>query len=117
MSADQEPAVDNDPGLGECRATVVLADGTEDGGSEARYAMFSAKNVSPDGAFLATSLFLELGEDVTLELSLGSDTVRAEARVVALETGDEPGMTVEFAGLDDSDRALIVDQITRSGKA
>ena len=116
MSADQEPAVDHDPGLRECRATVVLAGDAKDGEKESRYAMYSAREVTPDGAFLATSLLLELGEEVTLELALGSDTVRTDARVVALETGDASGMTVEFSGLDDSDRQLILDQFTRSSE-
>lgn len=113
MSADPKPPTDTDSIAREHRADVVVARK----GRESRYSMFAAHRVTPEGAFLASALLLELGEELTLELDLGTVTVRTEARVVALDTGAVPGMTVEFAGLAASDRRLLEEQIAQGGKA
>lgn len=72
------------------------------------YPMFEVRDLRPEGALLQASLFLEVGEVVVIELSLGNgQAVRACARVVALERGDHPGMRVEFVELAESDRELM----------
>lgn len=117
MSIDQQrnaPAVTGSPAL---PAVVVCESNGEPDQEESRYAMFSASELTENGAFLHGSLLLELGETVTLELSVGAGKVRASARVVALETGQTPGMKVEFASLPDRDRRLIQEQTDRSSQA
>ena len=117
MSTDQQSTANTDPATHEYRASVVLASQGKGDGEETRYSMFTASQVTPDGAFLASSLLLELGEEVTLELTLGSDKVRANARVVALDSGELSGMRVEFANMSASDRQLIQDQTAGSDRA
>lgn len=110
MSADHKATAETESPSRAYRATVVLTRDGDESTEESRYSMFSAQELTPEGAFLVSDLLLELGELVTLELSLGSDKVRADARVVALDTGETSGMRVEFASLCDSDRQLILKQ-------
>lgn len=106
MSIDQQRDAKADAESTLPAAVVRPSDG-DSKHEESRYEMFSASQLTEEGAFLHSSLLLELGETVTLELSLGANKVRATARVVALETGEAPGMKVEFASLQEGDRQLI----------
>jgi len=68
------------------------------------YAMFQARRVSGDGAFLEGPLLLEPNEVFTVELALpAGDKLRVRARVVrVLAAGtDEAGMDVQFIDLSD----------------
>jgi hypothetical protein len=66
------------------------------------YAMFEAERVTPEGAFLAGPLLLEVQEDFTVELALpDGDKVRTRARVVRVDRGAVPGMDVSFIDLPD----------------
>ncbi|MCG8425001.1 MAG: PilZ domain-containing protein [Proteobacteria bacterium] len=106
--AGNEDAGNEDTGNEDAsNAAVTASIVAEHGGGEAAYSMFEVRNISTGGAFFAGSLFLELHEEFTVELSLRDVSLRARARVVALEYGDIPGMAVEFLQLSDGDRALI----------
>ena len=74
---------------------------------QAAYTMFEARDISPDGAFLAGSLLLELNEEFTVELSLGETAIRTRARVASLAQGEAPGMVIVFSELSDDHRALL----------
>ena len=100
----EDKTVDHEsPGHREVIASVV---GSHDD-NEVAYSMYEARGLSPDGVFLAGSLFLELNEEFTVELILGDARLRTRARVTAVERGAAPGMAVVFANLSDSDRALL----------
>lgn len=89
---------------GAARAAIVV----ESGDRTRIYRMYEAREITPEGAFLAGALFLEIGETVTLELSWSEgEAVRVSARVVALEHAGTPGMTVAFSHVDDRARSLI----------
>lgn len=95
------------------RAAVVLK--IDD--IESSYTMFDITQITSKGAFLASSLFLERGEQVTLELSLSNNVeIRTDARVVGLDAGRTPGINVEFSNLDASDAALLEER-TASGQS
>jgi hypothetical protein len=87
------------------RAAVI-----DDRRGEARYTMFAVRELSSQGAFLASELLLEADEEITLELSRGSEpALRVRARVVELATatGSARGMRVAFTGLDAESRARL----------
>lgn len=77
------------------------------GAGESTYPMFEVRDLSPDGAFFASWLFLELHEEITVEIAMGDETVRLRAQVEALHKGDTPGMAVAFLDLNDEQRALL----------
>ena len=109
--AKSEPAKQSVEGDGV--VARIIADG---GDGEASYAMFEVRDISPNGAFLAGTLFLELSEEFTIELSLGDTSLRTRVRVTALEQGEVPGMVVVFSALSDSHRALLEERAgARSG--
>lgn len=119
MSANPKASADSDAArrAPAFRASLVLAGARDDGEDDARYAMFSASEITPSGAFLASSLLLELGEQITLEMSLDGESIRAQARVVGLDTGEVPGMRVEFSELRDNARQLIEQRVTSISQA
>jgi hypothetical protein len=86
------------------RAAVI-----DDRRGEARYPMFAVRELSSEGAFLASELLLEADEEITLELSRGSEpALRVRARVVELATaGSARGMRVAFTGLDAESRSRL----------
>jgi hypothetical protein len=83
-------------------AAVVLPSAA---GRTARYGMFEALSVTPDGATLRGGLLLEVNEEVTLELRLPDlSAFRAEARVVEIVHGDRPAMKVIWTAVAEADR-------------
>ncbi len=71
----------------------------------ARYGMFEAVSVSPEGATLAGGLLLEVSEEVTFELRMPDRTLfRARARVVEIVRGRPPAMKVVWTGVAEGDR-------------
>jgi hypothetical protein len=88
------------------KITAALVSSQKDGSPT--YIMFEAEGVSPDGAFFAGALLLEVNEAVTVELALPTgDRVRARARVTDVHRGATPGMQVCFIELsDDAKRKL-----------
>jgi hypothetical protein len=90
---------------------VVACAVVTEGEGASVYPMFEVKRLDVDGAFLAGSLFLEVGEITTVELSWDEQTrIRVRVRVASLERGDEPGMSVVFPELDDGERKLIAER-------
>ncbi len=110
-TADQAPD-DRIESLGRAAVVVKIDD------AESRYSMFNVGRITGEGAFLAGSLLLELGEVVTLELSLaGGVEIRTDARVVGLDAGRAPGINVEFSGLDASQSELLKDRGASGARA
>lgn len=105
MSAQSESNPRPSDPTGGAPAAVLVAR-IHDG--ESTYAMFELRALSVEGAFLAGALWLELNEDLEVELAAGNEVpVRVRARVVRLERGDAPGMEVAFSSPSDSDRRRI----------
>ena len=89
---------------GVVRAAIVV----QEGETTSMYPMFAVSRITPDGAFLASSMLLEVGEVVALELVSGDGVAaRVNARIVAIERGEVPGMVVAFSGLDERASELI----------
>jgi hypothetical protein len=113
MSAEPRTSSDRDTPPGRAVASVVV---TRDD-AIAVYPMFEAIRLTTEGAFLAGSLFLEVGEITTLELSWDQGTrVRVQARVISLSRGEEPGMAVVFLELDERERKLIEERATTEAR-
>jgi hypothetical protein len=79
----------------------------EGAGRQAGRIAFATGDLSVAGAFLRTAAFLELDEEVQLELRLDEKrVVRARAKVVRI--AQKPaGMGISFTKLDDKDRDAI----------
>jgi len=74
------------------------------------YAMFQIADLGGDSLFLAGPIFFERGEEFTVELSrAGRDSLRLRARVVGIERGARPGMTVELRDLGEGQRKALAD--------
>lgn len=74
-----------------------------------RYPMFTARDVSADGAFLAGPLLLEPGEELELELeSSGGIQVRGHAQVTRVAGGKTPGMFIRFTELSQTATSKLV---------
>jgi len=101
------------PAAGTISASIV----TERDDGEAVYKMFEVHELSPDGAFLSSWLFLELHEEITVELSMGDETLRLRAQVEGLHKGEAPGMEVKFLDLNDEQRALLASNSERNSEA
>ena len=90
----------------------------ERNGETSHYSMFDITRITPNRAFLAGSLLFELGESVRLQLSFGDDVdVGLEARVVGAAHDPVPGVEVEFTDLNEDDRTVINDWITKGQQA
>lgn len=87
---------------------VVTCAMVTEGEGASVYPMFEVKALDVAGAFLAGSLFLEVGETAVVEILWDDDTrIRVPVRVASLDRGDEPGMSVVFPELDERERKLI----------
>jgi hypothetical protein len=114
MSAEREKSSDSDTPAGQAVASVVVTEGD----AASVYPMFEVKRLTPEGAFLAGSLFLEVGEITMMELSWDQRTqVRLRARVISLARGDEPGMSVVFPELDERERKLIEERAAKESRS
>ncbi len=74
------------------------------------------------GAFVRSDLLFEVGEELELLISLAggrSVIVRARVARVVRDNGDEsvPGMGMQFVGLADSDRQLLIEEVARLAAA
>jgi len=74
---------------------------------------FTSADVSSGGAFLKSDLLLEQGEPLSLSFDVaGLGPVMAQARVAWVrrfpQTGQVPGMGVQFLSLKDTERAAIL---------
>ncbi|HKE14115.1 MAG TPA: hypothetical protein VKB80_04610 [Kofleriaceae bacterium] len=107
-----------DPGAGADRGGSLASGSAElrveaavilpSAGRTARYGMFEAVSVTPDGATLRGGLLLEVNEEVTLELRLPDlSAFRAEARVVEIVHGDRPAMKVIWTAVAEADRRRL----------
>lgn len=105
MSTANAPTSGAEPESAAARATALLEAAA---GEPARYAMFEIDELTAEGAFLACGLWLEVGEEITLELAgAGSEARALRARVIEISREPRPGMRVTFLELGDDDRALI----------
>jgi hypothetical protein len=87
-------------------------------GDTTSYAMFEARDVSVEGAFLVGQLFFEVDETFTLKLSsAGNASVTVEERVKRLELDDQPGMAVAFTGLGDAERKALDELAARAAES
>jgi hypothetical protein len=114
MSAEREKPSDSDTPAGRGVASVVVTEGD----TASVYPMFEVKRLTSDGAFLAGSLFLEVGETAMMELWWDERTqVRLQVRVISLARGDEPGMSVVFPELDERERKLIEERAAKESRS
>lgn len=85
-------------------------------GGESTYAMFGVRALSVEGARLEGVLWLEVNEELQVELSAGDRApLRIRARVVRLVRDGAPGMDVVFSDLSDSDRTRIESMAAAAG--
>lgn len=76
-----------------------------------------SRDLSNGGAFIASDILFEIGEELDLELTLpeSQTRVRARGRVVWVNRRDEgdevPGMGVQFIDLSDEDKAALAEFI------
>ena len=86
-------------------------------GGESTYAMFGVRALSAEGARLEGALWLEVNEELQVELSAGDHQapLRIRARVVRLVRDGAPGMDVVFSDLSDSDRTRIESMAAAAG--
>ena len=104
MSAKSDGAAQAANGV----TTTVVPDDS----SDATYSMLEPTALTTDGGFLAGSLFFEVHEEFTLQVSRANvETLRVRVRVVEIERGEEPGMWVEFVGMDDVERRHLAELI------
>ncbi len=88
--------------------TAAVVDSTD--ADAPSYAMFRIADLGGDTLFLAGPIFFEQGEEFTVELSrAGRDSLRLRARVVGIERGARPGMTVELRNLGETQRKALAD--------
>ncbi len=86
--------------------TAVVVDSTNTDGLS--YAMFQIADLGDETAFLAGPIFFERGEEFTVELTrAGHEPLRVRARVVGIERGARPGMTVELRDLGEAQRKAL----------
>jgi hypothetical protein len=79
----------------------------------ARYPMFEAAELGPDGAFLGGDLLLENGEELEVELTFPDDTtLELRAQVIDVAGGQRPGMRVVWSRLGAAERALLETKLT-----
>lgn len=84
---------------------VKISDHTLAAGS---MVVFDTTDVSMGGAFLQSSILLEMGEELSLMLVVSPKvTINARARVVRVSYGDPPGMGIRFINLAPKDREAI----------
>jgi hypothetical protein len=108
MSAHSQSSQGASGPAGESTAALAATLVAQTGDGESTYAMFGVRELSAEGAFLEGALWLELNEELEVELSGGNEApVRVRARVVRLERGDVPGMEVTFPNPSDRDRTRI----------
>lgn len=98
------------------RTAVSAALVAEIYGGESTYAMFDVRALCAEGARLDGVLWLEVNEELQMELSAGDQApLRIRARVVRLVRGGAPGMDVVFSDLSDGDRTRIESMAAAAG--
>ena len=103
MSADQPTA-----GSANGHAVRVSVVGHN---ASSSYTMFDAIDVTPEGAFFSGSMFLELDEEVKVQLDLdGGDPIEVLAKVTELDRS-RPGMFVVFSQLNADGRKAITERL------
>ncbi|MFW5878971.1 MAG: PilZ domain-containing protein [Myxococcota bacterium] len=75
--------------------------------------LLDSRDLSEGGAFIASDLFFDIGEELDLELQVPNTerTVRARGRIAWVGRGEDgdnpPGMGLQFIDLSEEDRALL----------
>lgn len=113
---DTDPEVGMTAGTGEKRRSdrapvVVRVDYST---VDAFFSDFT-RNINEGGMFIETDEPCTVDELVTLQFQLpgGDEPVRVRGRVVWSDTGEAPGMGIEFEGLDAATRARINQLVRR----
>jgi hypothetical protein len=102
-SSNSNPTAGTEPAHALAAAVVWSGDG-----AAKTYPAFATLRSHARGGFLAGRLFLEVEEEVELELSAGGAVVgRARVRVVEIVRGEQPGMVVALVEADEAVRARI----------
>lgn len=116
MSVSSQSTQGTAGAAGDSTTSVSAALVAQAHGGESTYAMFGVRALSVEGARLEGVLWLEVNEELQVELSAGDRApLRIRARVVRLVRDGAPGMDVVFSDLSDSDRTRIESMAAAAG--